>query len=277
MTLFKDMLPQAYHAATAGLGILLTGVIEASPRNEDTVWVLDQIKSDPSFFSYAAQLDISTHDFIKNLDAFTKNGMTCASCGDMVPGLRAYLWSASIAPDDPVQSANLAELQKRGMTLDVISRGQPPNETNPKAQVDALATKFPNLRMIIDHLGGAKLPSASPDPRWQSDMALLASHPNIYMKFSAFFDTANATGDESKPWTAPKDAASYAPLFDVLLAKFGEDRLIWGSNWPVCTLAGTVAEEIKIAEDYLAPKGQTTRDKVMFRNGILFYRRIPPT
>jgi predicted TIM-barrel fold metal-dependent hydrolase len=274
MLLFKDFLPGTYHDATAGLGILLTNVVEASPRNEDTAWVLDQIKGDSSFFNYAAELDLTANDFIKNLDAYAVNGPSCPMCGDMVAGVRAYLWNGTVAADDPVQSANLAELQRRGMTLDIVSLGQPPNEANPKANVAALAAKFPNLRIIIDHMGGAKLLSASPDPRWESDMSLLAFHNNVYMKFSAFFDMANAGGDVSGPWTAPKDAASYAPVFDVVFDKFGEDRLIWGSNYPVCLPAGTVAEEVKIAEDYLATKGPSARDKVMFKNAVLFYRRI---
>ena len=77
------------------------------------------------------------------------------------------------------------------------------------------------------------------------------------------------------PWTAPKDVAMYKGIFDALWTTFGEDRIIWGSNWPVVKLAGTLAEEVKIAEDYLATKTQAQRDKVMFSNAILFYRRAP--
>ncbi len=295
-TLFKDYLPKtcasvmaakapcgpAYADEIANLGILASNVVEASPRNndatgpEDTDWVLSQVKGNDQFFNYAAQLDISSKDFIKNLD-LNAAGMTADGIdrSAMVSGLRVYLWSAAIDPTDATQAANLAEVQKRGMTLDIISRGQPPSEKNPKAQVVALATAFPKIRIIIDHMAGAKIDSAMPDPRWMTDLASLAAHPNIYVKWSAFFDAANATGDESMPWTAPKDMAMYKPVFDALWSAFGEDRIIWGSNWPVVKLAGTIAEEVKIAEDYLATKTQTQRDKVMFSNAILFYRRVP--
>jgi L-fuconolactonase len=269
-TLYKDYLPSTYHHDTAGLGIVLTNVVEASPLDEDTRWVLEQFQGDGSFFNYAAQLDPTSSDFTSKLDLYAASGASCTSCGEMVSGVRAYLWNGTIAPDDPVQSANLAELQRRGMTLDIVSQGQ----TNPKAQVAAVAAKFPHLRIIIDHLGGAKLPSASPDPSWPSDMAILASHPNIYMKFSSFFDMANATGDNSRPWTAPTDTASYAPVFDVAYNAFGEDRLVFGSNYPVCLLGGTVGDEIRIAEEYLATKDPPARDKVMFSNAVLFYRRV---
>jgi predicted TIM-barrel fold metal-dependent hydrolase len=163
------------------------------------------------------------------------------------------------------------------MTLDIISRGQAAlmNEKNPKAGIVALAKMFPKIRIIIDHMAGAKIVAAMPDPKWMSDIALLAAQPNIYVKFSAFFDAANATGDESKPWIAPKDMASYKDIFDGLWSAFGENRIIWGSNWPPAKLAGTIAEEVKIAEDYLATKTPAQRDKVMFSNAILFYRRVP--
>jgi predicted TIM-barrel fold metal-dependent hydrolase len=294
-TLYKDYLPKActplsakatcgptYEDEIAGLGILATNVVEASPRNNnatgnyDTDFILTQTKGDAQFFGYTAQLDISSKDFIKNLDA-NAEGMTADGVdrSKMVSGLRVYLWSAAIDVTDATQKANLAEVQKRGMTLDIISRGQGMNEKNPKAGVIAIATAYPKIRIIIDHMAGAKLATSMPDPKWMADIALLAAKPNIYIKMSAFFDTANATGDESMPWTAPKDMMSYKPIFDALWTAFGEDRLIWGSNWPVAKLAGTVKEEVQIAEDYLATKTTAQRDKVMFRNAILFYRRVP--
>jgi L-fuconolactonase len=296
-TLYHDYVPKmcmalspkatcgpAYADEIAGAGsVLLTNVVEASPRNNnatgpgDTDWVLSQINGNTQFFNYAAQLDISSKDFIKNLDA-NAEGMTADMVDRhaMVSGLRVYLWSGGkIDPTDPVQKANLTEVQKRGMTLDIISRGTPPNETNPKAGVVALAKAFPKIRVIIDHMAGAKIAAAMPNPTWMADIASLAAQPNIYVKMSAFFDAANATGDESMPWMAPKTVDMYTPIFDALLAAFGEDRLIWGSNWPVVKLAGTIAEEITIAETWLATKTSAQRDKIMFKNAILFYRRVP--
>ena len=73
--------------------------------------------------------------------------------------------------------------------------------------------------------------------------------------------------------SAPTALAAYEPHFDVLMTAFGEDRLIWGSNWPVSDLGGSFSGEIRLAEEYLAPFGQVVRDKVMFRNALLFYRR----
>jgi predicted TIM-barrel fold metal-dependent hydrolase len=77
-------------------------------------------------------------------------------------------------------------------------------------------------------------------------------------------------------YASPTDLAAYKAHFDVLMSAFGADRLIWGSNWPVITLHGTFEAQIAIAEEYLATFGMNVRDKVMFRNALMFYRRHVP-
>jgi predicted TIM-barrel fold metal-dependent hydrolase len=72
------------------------------------------------------------------------------------------------------------------------------------------------------------------------------------------------------------DVSAYKAHFDVLMSAFGADRLIWGSNWPVCELGGSFGRQIQIAEEYLAPFGARVRDKVMHENGQRFYRRQRP-
>ena len=140
-----------------------------------------------------------------------------------------------------------------------------------------MCTTVPNLRIIIDHLAGAQGPV--PAPEWELAMRRLADLcPNLYIKFSSFYDMYQTT-DGNSSWLAPSDLAAYKAHFDVLMTAFGPDRLIWGSNWPVSNLglvsdpSGSFATQIRLAEEYLAPFGQATRDKVMFKNALLFYRR----
>ena len=139
--------------------------------------------------------------------------------------------------------------------------------------MQALCTAVPDLRIIIDHLGGAKGPPPV-DPTWELEIRRLADVcPNLYMKFSSFYDMY-APGDVVFP--SPTDLAAYKAHFDVLMSAFGHDRMIWGSNWPVITLHGTFEAQIAIAEEYLARFGTAVRDKVMFRNALMFYRRHVP-
>ena len=261
--LYRDVLPPEYKALAMANGILASGIVEASPLVSDNQWILDLVRGDHFFPWFAGQLEIGSADFGANLAHFAKDARFI--------GIRGFLWSPPAITLDAAQLRDLRDLASRGMTLDIISRGT----TNTKDRVEALCTTVPDLRIIIDHLGGAQ--GAVPAPEWELAIRRLADVcPNLYMKFSSFYDMYQV-GDGNRPWTAPTDLAAYKAHFDVLLSAFGEDRLIWGSNWPVSDLGGSFSGQIRLAEEYLAPFGQHVRDKVMFLNGLKFYRRVPPT
>jgi L-fuconolactonase len=256
--IFRDVMPPEYSAFAKSQGVVAAGIVEASGIVEDNQWILDLVKNDPFYSFFVGNLEIGAPTFAADLKRFA---------GDKrFVGIRGYLTGpAEGITLSAAQLASLRDLADRGMTLDIISRGT----KNPKAQVQALCTTVPNLRIIIDHLGGAK--GLAVDPAWESDIRKLATAcPNMYMKFSSFYDMY-APGDVV--FASPTDLAAYKPHFDVLMSAFGPDRLIWGSNWPVIDLHGTFANQIAIAEAYLAPMGTGVRDKVMFKNALAFYRR----
>jgi predicted TIM-barrel fold metal-dependent hydrolase len=105
---------------------------------------------------------------------------------------------------------------------------------------------------------------------------LAERHKNVFVKFSSFFDMYNPVATEDEGWKSPVTLEAYKAHFDVLMTAFGEDRLIWGSNWPVSDLGGDFGKQIELAEEYLKPFGPKVRDKVMFGNARDFYRRKPP-
>ncbi|MFI4932156.1 MAG: amidohydrolase family protein [Burkholderiales bacterium] len=261
--LHRDVLPAEYKAIALRNGIVAAGVVEASPLVEDNQWILDLIGGDDFFKFFVGSLEIGAPDFSANLSRFARDRRFV--------GVRGFLWGPGAITLDPAQRESLDDLSRRGMTLDIISRGT----TNPKPTVEALCTAYPELRIIIDHLGGAQ--GATPTPQWESSMRRLAAVcPNLQLKFSSFYGVYQM-GDGNSPWVAPLDLAAYQAHFDVLMTAFGPDRLIWGSNWPVSDLGGGFAQQIAIAEQYLAPLGQGVRDKVMFGNAMKFYRCIPPS
>ena len=260
--IFRDVLPPEYSAIARANGIVTAGIVEASGIVEDNQWILDLVRRDRFYSFFVGNLEIGAPTFASDLQRFARD--------PRFVGIRGYLTGpAEGITLSPAQLANLRDLAQRGMTLDIISRGS----KNPKDQVQALCTAVPDLRIIIDHLGGAKGPPPV-DPTWELEIRRLADVcPNLYMKFSSFYDMY-APGDVVFP--SPTDLASYKPHFDVLMTAFGPDRLVWGSNWPVITLHGTFEAQIAIAEEYLAPFGTAVRDKVMFRNALGFYRRHRP-
>lgn len=256
--IYRDVLPPEYKAVAIPHGVVAAGVVEASGLVEDNQWILDRIRHDRFFSFFVGNLEIGAPTFARDLERFSHDWRFV--------GIRGYLTGpAEGITLSPAQLASLRDLARRGMTLDIISRGA----KNPKDQVQALCTAVPDLRIIIDHLGGAKGPPPV-DPTWELEIRRLADVcPNLHMKFSSFYDMY-APGDVVYP--TPTDLASYRRHFDVLMTAFGADRLVWGSNWPVITLHGTFEAQIAIAEEYLAPFGVHVRDKVMFRNALKFYR-----
>jgi predicted TIM-barrel fold metal-dependent hydrolase len=263
--IYGDVLPADYKKVAIPNGIVKSGVVEASPLVEDNQWILNLLGHDAFFPFFVGQLEIGSPGFASNLERLSHD--------HRFVGIRGYLWSPPAITLDAAQLTSLHDLARRGMTLDIISRGT----TNPKPTVEALCTTVPNLRIIIDHLAGAQ--GAVPTPEWELAMRRLADLcPNLYIKFSSFYDMYQTT-DGNSSWLAPSDLGAYKAHFDVLMTAFGPDRLIWGSNWPVSDLGvvtdprGSFATQIRLAEEYLAPFGHVVRDKVMFKNALRFYRR----
>ena len=260
--IFRDVLPSDYTAMARANGVVTAGVVEASGIVEDNQWILDLVRHDRFYSFFVGNLEIGAPTFAGDLARFARD--------KRFVGIRGYLTGpAEGITLSLAQLANLRDLARRGMTLDIISRGT----KNPKDQVQALCTAVPDLRIIIDPLGGAKGPAPVDAPGELEIRRLADVCPNVYMKFSSFYDMY-APGDVVYP--SPTDLASYKPHFDVLMTAFGADRLIWGSNWPVIGLHGTFEAQIAIAEEYLAAFGHNVRDKVMFKNALAFYRRDRP-
>src|SRR2546421_652441 len=148
--LYKDYTVADYKAMAKEHGITGAVIVEASPIFEDNLKILADTKGDKFYKGLVGNLEIGKPDFVASLDKLAKD--------PRVPGIRAFLWAPTLIPDE-TQIAHCKELAKRGMTLDIISRAT----LNPKEKVEKLADAVPNLRIIIDHLAGAKAPSPSPE------------------------------------------------------------------------------------------------------------------
>jgi L-fuconolactonase len=260
-TLYRDFTIQDYKAMAARHGITGAVIVEASPLFDDNRNILRQIAGDPFYRGLVGNLEVGRPDFVANLDRLARD--------PKLVGIRAFLWAPKLTAD-ATQIAHVEELARRGLTLEIISR----RTLNPKPLVEKLAAAAPELRIVVDHLAGAR--GKTPTPEWKAAVERLAAHPNVYIKFSSFFDMYNPATTEIEPWKAPTDLAAYQPHFDVLYRAFGADRLIYGINYPVVTLGGTVAAHNALAEAFLAPLGTTVRDKVMYRNAERLYRRSQP-
>ena len=123
-----------------------------------------------------------------------------------------------------------------------------------------LLQRYPNLRTVIDHASKPNI-AGRENGDWFADMAGLADTTKAYCKFSGLVTEAG------QDWTTE----DLRPYSDHLLATFGPDRLIWGSDWPVCTLAASYGDWITSAKELLAQLDEAALEAVFGLNAAAAY------
>ena len=97
---------------------------------------------------------------------------------------------------------------------------------------------------------------------WREQIRQLAEAPNVCCKVSGMVTEAKLG-----QWTSQ----DFQPYLDVVFEAFGEERLLFGSDWPVCLLSATYAQVFDILRDYLKPLSESARARIMGGNAVHFY------
>jgi L-fuconolactonase len=124
-----------------------------------------------------------------------------------------------------------------------------------------VAQRFPDLRIVIDHLGGPPIGAGEFEP-WSSLLARAAGLPNVFAKLSGL-DTGGGDAWEAK---------DIAPYVDRALELFGPGRLMFGSNWPVCGVCGGYGKVWREINRALAHLSSDERDRILGGTAVAFYR-----
>ena len=122
--------------------------------------------------------------------------------------------------------------------------------------------RFPEQPFVLDHIAKPFIKDGTLEP-WASDIRELAAHDNVWCKVSGM--VTEAAWDA---WT-PDD---FRPYLDVVFDSFGVERLMFGSDWPVCTLAGSYSEVVGIVEGYIAALSAAEQAKIMGGVAAEFYQ-----
>ena len=122
--------------------------------------------------------------------------------------------------------------------------------------------RFPEQRFVLDHLAKPEIKSGTISA-WNKGMAELASYPNVYCKLSGLVTEA-----DWNRWK-PEDMR---PYLDVAFERFGANRLLIGSDWPVCTLAGSYARVMGLVKEYLSGHPEQEREAILGGNARRFWR-----
>jgi L-fuconolactonase len=247
--LYRTVLPEQYKALAVEQGISGTVVIEASGWLADNDWILDLAVDEPFIVGFVGHLD--GNSFASTLTRLVAN-----------PLFRGIRRGAAHFADITAGRflADMEQLASHDLSLDVLMRGQN------IAGIVELARRLPELRIIVNHIGGMPVDGEALRAEWVDHYHKLASAPNIYLKVSALTEMSVV-----QPASAEVDF--YRPALDVMWNAFGEDRLIYGSDWPVCELAGDFLEQgLKIVRPYFAEKGELAASKYFHRNAKNVYK-----
>jgi L-fuconolactonase len=122
--------------------------------------------------------------------------------------------------------------------------------------------QVPRLHAVIDHISKPEIKAGRMEP-WQELISKVVSHQNVFCKLSGMITEAN-----HGTW----EPDHLRPYIEHVLKSFGEDRVMFGSDWPVCLLAGSYAEAVNalrtVVSTHLSPEGLA---KLFWRNGARFY------
>jgi L-fuconolactonase len=176
-----------------------------------------------------------------------------------IKGMRQVLHGAGTPPGyclDPKFIRGIRLLGERGLSFDLCMRS---GELRDAAQ---LVDACPGTSFILDHCGNPSV-RAKDLTAWRSDIARLAERKNIVCKVSGIVASA-APG----PWT-PDDLA---PIVNHVLSAFGPDRVVFGGDWPVCTLAATLRQWVEALREIVRDRSEIERQKLFSDNALRVYR-----
>jgi predicted TIM-barrel fold metal-dependent hydrolase len=244
--LYRPALPARLRAEAQPFGVLGAIEIECSPLVEDNQWVLDVAARDPFIVGMVGNLEPAAKDFPALLERFHRNPLFL--------GVRyGNLWGRDLAAQlgNPAFVAGLRAVAAAGLTLDTANPDPKLLEAILRA-TDAV----PELRVVLDHM--PRLASA-PDGLLKD----LGARPRIYAKLSGVLRRVDGKTVE--------EPAFYGETLDRLCAAFGENRVLFGSDWPNSDKWGTYAQGYRVVREYFAAKGMDAARKYFWTNSAAAY------
>jgi predicted TIM-barrel fold metal-dependent hydrolase len=251
-------LPPRYKELVQPFGIVGAIVVEATPRLVDNEWVLDQAATNPIIVGHVGFLDPGKPDFGRNLERFQKNklylGIRYSNRENREGG------NISEAVENAEFISNLKLLANAGRTLDLGLTVDP-------SVLIKVTDKVPSLRLIVPHLPNARMPQERPAfDAFVARLKELGSRPTLYMKLSEVIKRVDGK--------VSTDMNLYRDRLDMLWDIFGENRVIFGSDWPNSEHVGSYSDVMTVARAYVSSKGSAAVEKVFWRNSVRAYRWV---
>ena len=245
----KDFLPDDLFPVLSKNQVNGCIAVQARQSIEETEWLL-QLASQHSFIKgVVGWVDLCSKNVEDQLSKFTR--------GNGLVGVRHVLHDEIdddfMLRDDFQQG--IKHLEQFGLTYDIL--------IFPKhlPQVMQLVKMFPKQKFVIDHAAKPDIKSGNYQS-WKNDLEGFRSLPNVFCKLSGLVTEAD--------WKAI-DQTNFDPVLDTLFDVFGDKRVMYGSDWPVCQLAASYKQVMDILQNYLINHKELNYERIMGGNCSMFY------
>ena len=245
----RNYLPEDLAPLIERNGISQSVVVQAYQSIDEADFLLGLADASDVVAGIVAWVDLTSPDVGDVLDRLAKH--------PKIVGIRHQVHDehdeAWTVREDVIEG--LREVAGHGLRYDLLFRPQHLKYVHP------LAEKVPDLKMVIDHIAKPNIAAAEFEP-WARDIASAAEVPGIYCKVSGMITEA-----DHSTWTAE----DLKPYVAQVAEHFGIDRLMFGSDWPVCLLAGSYDQVVQAALDAIGPIGDEYIATFLGGNAIEFY------
>jgi L-fuconolactonase len=255
----KPSLPSMYSPQARAAGIVGAIVVESSGWIDDNLWYLETCAADPFMVGVSGSLDPGVPDFGRYVTHFHRDPLYRA--------IRASRFYNADGPGDtgkvtlkPDNVANLKLLAQADLALDTAN----PSMNLMQANV-LLADAIPNLRIIMDHLPRFD-PTPEGRPAYEAVVKAMADHPNIFVKLTEVYHPRETDG------VIVKDYEQLRAKLEHLFGMFGEDRVIFGTDYPESYGVATISEEVGLVKRFFADKPREVQEKYFWKNSAKVYK-----
>src|ERR1700678_3846886 len=251
----KTSLPAMYSPLARPAGIVGAIVVESSSWIDDNLWYLEVSRADPFMVGVSGSLNPGRPDFGQYVTHFQKD-----------PLYRAIRSSNFYSADNGKvelkadQVANLKLLAQADLALDTAN----PSMNLMQANV-LLASAIPDLRIIMDHL-----PSFDPAPNgqqaYEAVVKEMADRPNIFVKLTEVYHPRLSDG------VIVKDYEPLRARLEYLFNAFGEDRVLFGTDYPNSFGVATIPEEVALVKRFFSSRSREAAEKYFWKNSARVYK-----
>ena len=245
----RDFLPTDLRPELKQSGFNGTIAVQAQQTLAETKWLLDLAAASSFVLGVVGWVDLQSPDVVSHLAELAGN--------PKLVGIRHVVQSE---PDDqfllrPRFLRGISVLEKFGLTYDIL--------IYPRHLPVAIefVQRFPRQRFVLDHLAKPLIKSGALQP-WAAGIRKLGEFPNVYCKLSGLVTEA-----DWNDW----EPAQIKPYLDVALESFGSERLMIGSDWPVCTVAASYSEVMSLISEYFSSYSDEVRNAVLGGNAAKFW------